>query len=141
MSIKRKNILFLVMLAHMCLLAGCNSDDSDSSNISSYSSNTTTEYNYLETTEEKGETVTISTGTYEVGSDIAAGKYDVDYVSGHYALFSVKESRDALGASPSFVMGDRTAGDDVQHYSNLYLVSGNVVVIEGGNLTVKLTPR
>lgn len=144
-------IIGLVGVSIFIVLLGlCTKGNSDSDKKSERSSYTISSYgstdSYSSTsgyssTSSKGEDITISTGTYVVGEDIVPGKYDVDYVSGRYALFEVKQSKDSPGAVTAMVMGDRTCGDDVQHYSNLSLSRGNVVIIENGNLTVNLTAK
>lgn len=138
--------IFIVLLG-LCTKGNSDSDKKTKSKSSSY---TTSSYSSTDSysstssyssSSSKGEDITISTGTYVVGEDIVPGKYDVDYVSGRYALFEVKQSKDSPGAVTAMVMGDRTCGDDVQHYSNLKLSKGNVVIIQNGNLTVNLTAK
>ena len=154
-SDKKIIIGVLVAIAIIIIISVNSKNNKPSSNSSSYKSTYTPSYTTTSTyssstytdsstssySSSKGEDITISTGEYVVGEDIVVGKYDVDYVSGKYALFEVKESKDSAGAITAFVMGDRSSGDDVQHYSNLSLSRGNVVVIKGGNLTVKLTAK
>jgi hypothetical protein len=82
--------------------------------------------------------LTLGIGTYSVGADIAAGKYDVVAVSGS-GNFQGDVASCQFGSLNEILSADGSYGHS-STYSNLVLAAGDTLYIKG-NLTVQLTKK
>lgn len=87
------------------------------------------------------QTVTLGSGSYTVGSDIAAGKYTVTAVSGSGNFIGEVAALGWSGLNEIMAAaGDMVWGDDYTTYENLTLANGDTFTISSG-LKLRFDPK